>query len=401
MTKLKFPFYLQILAGMIAGAVFGLVFPQFTGWVTPIGAIFIKLLRLIVIPLIFVSIVDGVIRVGSAEKLSTIGLKTTAFYLTTNFLAVLTSLALSNLIRPGDGVQIFGAADPARAIKVFRVSDLIPDNIFAALANADTFQIIFVAIICGAGMLIIREKVPTLIRLASEANELLLSLTQGVIALAPIGVFGLLAGMVNAIDWGTLVGVGKFAAVILIGLMIHGCITLPIFFKAFSDRPLPDFLKKMQPALLTAFSTSSSSATLPVTMECIEKEAGIPKEIAGFVLPIGAVVNMDGTAIYEAAACLFVAQAIGVDLSLGQQIVVLFLSALAAIGAASIPSAGLITLTMVLTAVGLPVEGIGFLLAIDRPLDMSRTIVNVWGDMVGCVVVEGKTKKMKNIPKKN
>ncbi len=387
----KIPLHFGILLGMAAGVLFGIFFPSYVSWVTPLGSLFIKLLKMIVIPLMFVSIVDGIIRVGSAERLSVIGLKTTAFYLTTNALAVLTSLILVNWIKPGVGVKVFGEkpALPPQAPNPF---DLIPSNLFQPFLQGETLQIIFLAILFGVTLLVLRGQIPTLVTGVAEANEVLLRLTGGVIQLAPIGVFGLLAGMVHAIDWVTFVGIGKFAATILIGLLIHGVITLPLFFKLFSNRPLLPFVKMMEPALLTSFSTSSSSATLPVTMECVEKRAGIPKEIAGFVLPVGATVNMDGTAIYEAAACLFVAQALGISLDFSQQLIVFVMAALAAIGAAAIPSAGLVTLAMVLSAVRLPLDGIGFLLAIDRPLDMSRTVVNVWGDMVGCVVVEGKKK---------
>jgi len=388
----KFPLHWMILAGMLAGVLFGHFLPQYVFLAKPFGEIFLRLLKMMVVPLIFFSIVDGVTRVGSAQKLSELGLKTTAFYLTTNALAVLTSLILVNWIRPGNGVKIFGEHREA-AVATFSWMSLVPQNIFEAFVSGDTLQIIFVALFFGVGLVAIKDQVPRLVAWFREANDVSLKLTGFIINLAPLGVFGLLAGMVQAFDWQALAGIGKFAATLLIGLLIHGMITLPIFFKLFSNRPLLPFVKQMEPALLTSFSTSSSSATLPVTIECIEEKAKIPKEIAGFVLPIGATVNMDGTAIYEAAACLFVAQAIGVHLDLSQQLIVFFTAALAAIGAAAIPSAGLVTLAMVLNAVHLPLEGIGFLLAIDRPLDMSRTVVNVWGDMVACVVIEGKKKK--------
>lgn len=389
---MKLALHTQIFIGMIAGVLFGIFFPAHVHWVTPVGKIFIQLLKLLVVPLIFLSVIDGFNKVGSAKKLSELGLKTTIFYLTTNFLAVFTSLVLVNLIRPGDGVKIFGSEAPAHAAGI-NTMNFIPSNIVQSFAQADTLQVVFLAILFGSAMVALKDQIPHLKAGFAEATEVLLTLTGAFVKLAPIGVFGLLAGMVHAIDWPTFIGIGKFAAVIITGLIIHGCVTLPVFFKIFSDRPLLPFVKMMEPALLTSFSTSSSSATLPVTMECIEKKAKISKEVAGFVLPIGATLNMDGTAIYEAAACLFVAQAVGLDLSLSQQLIVFFMSALAAIGAASIPSAGLVTLALVLSAVGLPLDGIAFLMAIDRPLDMSRTIVNVWGDMVGCVVVEGKGKQ--------
>lgn len=391
MRKISVPFHYQIFIGIVFGIIFGLAFPNLVFIVKPFGVIFLKLLKLMVVPLIFVSLVDGVARVGSAERLSALGFRTAVFYLATNALSVITSLFLVNTIRPGDGVKIFGEK-PAVPPPPTDFLNFIPQNFFKSLVEGDTMQIIFVALFFGVGLVAIKEKGKMLRELFSELNEWILKIVSFVMRLAPIGVFGLLAGMVQAFDWQALQGVGKFALTLLLGLLIHGCITLPLLFKIFSKRSLKEFVKTMEPALFTSFSTSSSAATLPVTMDCIENRAKIPKDIAGFVLPIGATVNMDGTAMYEAAACLFVAQSLGIDLNLGQQLIVFFTAALAAIGAAAIPSAGLVTLAMVLTAVHLPLEGIGFLLAIDRPLDMSRTVVNVWGDMVACAVIEGTEK---------
>lgn len=386
------PFYATILAGMVLGFFYGHFFPEHVGWAEPLGTIFMKLLRMMVIPLVFVSIVDGICRAGSIEKLSSLGGKTVVYYLATNALAVLTGLVLVNVIRPGEGVTLFGNR-PEQLVSPGHLFDLIPENIFRSFAQGDTLQIIFMAIVFGIGLVVLGDKAPSLRKAVSEANELFLGLTSKIILLAPIGIFGLMAVMAKSLDWTAFSGVMKFAVTILLGLLIHGAITLVIFFKVFSKRPLGRFFKNMQPALLTAFSTSSSSATLPVSFDCIEKKEGISKEVAGFVLPVGATVNMDGTAIYEAVACLFIAQALGIELSLSAQVVVFFTASLAAIGAASIPSAGLITLAIVLTSVNLPLEGIGFLLAFDRPLDMSRTIVNVWGDMVGCAILEEQVTK--------
>lgn len=386
----SFPLYAAILAGMTLGFLFGHFFPEQAGWAAPLGTIFLKLLRVLVVPLVFISIVDGICRAGTLEKLSSLGCRSVLYYLSTNALAVVTGLVLVNWIKPGVGVTLFGN-HPDQTVSTAGFFNIIPDNIFRSFAEGDTLQIIFMAIMTGIGLVLFEDRTPSLRKAVSEANELFLGLTSRVILLAPLGVFGLMAVLAKSLDWTAFSGVMKFAFTILLGLLIHGAVTLVIFFKVFSKRPLLRFLKNMQPALLTAFSTSSSSATLPVSFECIEKREGISREVAGFVLPVGATVNMDGTAIYEAVACLFIAQAMGIELSLSAQIVVFFTAALAAIGAAAIPSAGLITLAIVLTAVNLPLEGIGFLLAFDRPLDMSRTIVNVWGDLVGCAILEEHT----------
>lgn len=385
------PFHFQILIGMILGLLWGIFLPDQVFLVAPLGQIFIKLLKMIVIPLIFVSVIDGINSVGSAKQLSKLGGRTVGYYVATNVLAVLVSLFLVNIIRPGAGVTVFGEGFEGMP-SATGLFDFIPKNIFEALANGSSLQIIFVAILLGVGMVRLEGKTANLAQWFKEVNALLMKLTGMIIALAPIGVFGLIASMTQALDWGTFLGIGKFAVTIILSLLVHGAIVLPILLKVFTGRSIKDFFLAARPALLTAFSTSSSSATLPLTLKCVQEKGKVKKEIAGFVLPVGATVNMDGTAMYEATACLFIAQALGIDLSLSQQLIVFFTASLAAIGAASIPSAGLITLALVLNAVGLPLEGIGFLLAIDRPLDMSRTTVNVWGDMVGCAVVQGKEK---------
>lgn len=384
----KIPLHYAILMGMAGGALFGYLFPAYVPWVSPLGTLFLKVLKLLVVPLIFVAIVDGIARAGNLEKLSRLGGRTLAYYMVTTAFAVVTSLVLVNVIRPGEGVSFFGEKPDILEKSSISFMDFIPDNVFTAFAEAQALQVIFIAIFFGIGLVVMGERVQGLRRGIGELNLLLLKLTSGVIALAPFGVFGLIADMVHAVDLAALKGVAKFALTILAGLFIHATVTLPVLFKIFSRRSLRRFLKNVQPAILTAFSTSSSSATLPVSLECVEEKEGIPAETSGFVLPVGATVNMDGTAMYEAVACLFIAQALGVELTLASQITVFLTATLAAIGAASIPSAGLITLAIVLTAVNLPLEGIGFLLAFDRPLDMCRTSVNVWGDMVGCAVLE-------------
>lgn len=372
---------------MAFGAAYGYFLPQYVRYVDFLGVIFLKLLKLLVVPLIFVSILDGIARVGSMEKLSRLGLRTVLFYLLTTTLAVATGLILVNWIQPGNGVKIFGKAVEGAGHPTDFLN-FIPDNVFSAFTRGDTLQIIVIALFGGAALVSLGDRVETLKRGLAELNELTLKMTTFVIGMAPVGVFGLMAKMAGSIDLTAFVGIAKFAMTNILGLLIHGCITYTILFKLFTKRPYLPYLKTCEPALITAFSTSSSSATLPVTMECVEKRAGISKEVAGFVLPVGATINMDGTAIYEAAACLFVAQAIGVHLTISQQIVVFVTACLAAMGCGAIPSAGLVTLAMVLNSVNLPIEGIGFLLAFDRPLDMSRTILNVWGDMVACAVID-------------
>lgn len=390
----KIPLHIRIFLSMIAGMAFGLLLPDYTGWVHPLGLIFLKVLKMLVVPLIFISIVDGINQAGTMEKLSRLGGRTLLYYMATTALAVAVSLVLVNLIQPGAGVAIFGEKpEILETTKGIHFMDFIPDNMLGAFVEAQALQIILLALMVGLGMVALGEKVAGLRRGFSEANTLLMKITSVIIEFAPFGIFGLIAHMAGSFDLAALKGVLKFVITILAGLGIHAVITLPLIFKIFSGRSLIRFLGSVYPALFSAFSTASSSATLPITLDCVEEREGISKETAGFVLPVGATVNMDGTAMYEAVACMFIAQALGVEMSLTSQLVIFLTATLAAVGAAAIPSAGLITLAIVLTAVGLPLEGIGFLLVFDRPLDMCRTTVNVWGDMVGCAVVENKKNK--------
>lgn len=390
----KIPLHISIFIGMFAGIAFGYFLPEQTGWVHPFGVIFLKLLKMLVIPLIFVSIVDGINQAGNMEKLSRLGGKTVLYYMVTTGLAVATSLILVNLIKPGEGVTLFGEKpEILNESAGIHFMDFIPGNMLGAFVDAQALQIILIAFMVGLAMVSLGERVAGIRKGFSEANTLLMKITSVIIEFAPIGIFGLMANMVSSFDMSAINGVFKFVVTILGGLGIHALVTLPILFKLFSGRSLTRFVQSVYPALFSAFSTASSSATLPITLDCIEEREGISKETAGFVLPVGATVNMDGTAMYEAVACMFIAQALGVDMSLMSQITIFLVATLAAVGAAAIPSAGLITLAIVLTAVKLPLEGIGFLLAFDRPLDMCRTTINVWGDMIGCAVVEGKKKE--------
>ncbi len=379
-----------LLLGLVFGCLYGYLLPNHVNYVAPLGEIFLRVLKLLVVPLIFISIVDGINQAGNLDKLSKLGGKTFFYYMLTTALAVLTSLFFVNWIKPGIGVEIFGKKPDILESSSLHFMDFIPTNIVTAFAEAQSLQIILIAIIFGIGMVSISDHVQGLKVLVKESNALIMKIVSAVIAFAPIGIFGLIANMVGSFDWSVAAGVFKFASTIIISLLVHALITLPVFFKLFSGRSFTSFIKNVYPALLSAFSTASSSATLPISLDCIENREKISKEVSSFVLPIGATVNMDGTAMYESVACLFIAQALGVDLSLSSQVVIFLTATLAAVGAASIPSAGLITLAIVLSAVNLPLEGIGFLLAFDRPLDMCRTTVNVWGDLIGCAVIEGK-----------
>ena len=365
-------------------------------------------MKTIIVPLILTSIISGVANIGGASNLGKLGLKTLTYYLITSLFAILVGLTMVNLIQPGVGAdlgfqksvqEISGSGDLGNILL-----RLIPTNIFDALARADMLAIIFFSILFGYFITKINDQYKNpLINLVNAGFEVMMKLTSFIIKFAPLGIFGIVAGVVaeQAGDKAALVGIlqrlGLYMSTVLLGLIFHAFITLPLILRLYGKvNPWLHF-KAMTTPLLTAFSTSSSSATLPLTLEAVENEVGVSNKITSFVLPLGATVNMDGTALYEFVAAIFIAQAYGIHLGFVQQFVVVFTALLASIGAAGIPMAGLVMITVVLSSVGLPLEGVGLILAVDRILDMCRTTVNVWSDSCGSAVIaksEGETLKV-------
>lgn len=389
---MKFNLSTQIFVGILLGLIAGLILGHNASYIKPLGALFIRLLKMIIVPLIFASVVMGVASIGDIRYLGRIGGKTLAYYLTTTGLSVLLGLVLVNLIRPGVGAEIGLSGVPERLQKgppslLDTMMGIIPVNPFKALAEMDVLSIIAFALLFGGVLTTLGERGATILGFFDGLNEIMMRITALVMRLAPIGVFALMADMVGSTGLDILQPLAKYMAVVLLGLFIHGVGTLPFLLWLVGRVHPLSFARHMSPALATSFSTSSSSATLPLTMECIEENAGVPNRVASFVLPLGATVNMDGTALYESVAALFIAQAYGFPLTLSAQMVIFLTATLAAIGAAGIPGAGLVTMAIVLNAVGLPLEGIGLILAVDRVLDMCRTTVNVWGDAVGAAVI--------------
>jgi len=356
-----------------------------------VAEIFIRLLKMLIVPLILASMVMGVARVGDVRKLGRIGGETVAYYLVTTWASVAVGLAMVNLVRPGIGAPLLGGEVPQGATTVVSLKDIVlnlfPANPIKAMAEMDILPLIFFSLLLGGVLTTMGEKGKPLVSFFDSLNETMMRITDLVIRLAPVGVFALLARVVAQTGPGIFANLGKYMATVLLGLTIHGFITLPLILRFLGSSSPRRYVGALAPALTTAFSTASSSATLPLTMDCVERRAGVPGRIGSFVLPLGATVNMDGTALYESVAAVFIAQVYGVSLGLGQQVLVFLTATLAAIGAAGIPSAGLVTMAIVLKAVGLPLEGIGMILAVDRILDMCRTTLNVWGDAVGCAVV--------------
>tara|TARA_B100000029_G_scaffold319954_1_gene312325 strand:- start:571 stop:1659 length:1089 start_codon:yes stop_codon:yes gene_type:complete len=353
---------------------------------------------MIMVPLIFTSIILGVSSIGSGKKVGRIGLKTLLYYVCTSLMAILTGLFFSNLIKPGIGANIIANSsfDPSKIQTPGSTLDIlirmIPTNPFQALANGDMLGIIFFAIFFGIVLnMIDRTKSSKLIDIIDTFFNVIMKITQIIISLAPLGVLGLMTKTVYTSGLDIFINLAKYMLTISLGLSVHLFITLPIIIILFLHiNPIIHF-KAMASAMLTAFSTSSSNATLPVTIKCVRDNAKVSNEVSSFVLPMGATVNMDGTALYECAGVLFISQVLGVAMGIEQQLVIVVTALLASIGAAGIPSAGLVMIFIVTSAVGLtdPQVGVivGAMLAIDRPLDMFRTMVNVSSDSVGAAVI--------------
>ncbi|MCK9245175.1 MAG: dicarboxylate/amino acid:cation symporter [Candidatus Marinimicrobia bacterium] len=385
--------FLGIIGGIIAGLLLGTTIVPFAGF---IGDVFLRLLKMIIVPLIFTSITTGVIGIGGSKNFGRLCLKTIGYYLLTSLVAILTGLALVNLIRPGVGASLnLSATISATDLATGSISDIflrmIPENPIAAMAQGDILPLIFFSILLGIAITLLPLKYSnTLSDLFSAGFEVMMKITNFVIRLAPIGIFGLIAKITATTGLESFRSIGFYFITVLAGLLFHFFINLPLIILLLGRFNPYRHLKAMSPALLTAFTTSSSSATLPVTLSTAQERAGISNKISSFVLPLGATINMDGTALYECVAAMFIAQAYGIQLSAPDQLIVVFTALLASIGAAGIPMAGLVMMTIVLRAVGLPLEGIGLILAVDRILDMLRTATNVWSD-ASCALIIAKS----------
>jgi Na+/H+-dicarboxylate symporter len=391
-----------ILAGIFAGLILGVLL----GWTMGpravmfawLGELFLRALKMIIVPLIVASMIVGITSLGDVRRLGRTGLVTVTYYLVTTALAVIVGLILVNIIQPGVGA-IQAAATPQQIEQTAEFSFLdvilgmVPENLFVAAANMNILPLILFSLLFGAVLTTIGERGAPLVRLFEVVNEVIMRLVHLIMWFAPVGVFGLVAGKLGEVGGGAafveeLVKVGKYALTVMIGLFFHALVILPALLSLLGRRSPWTYLRNMIPALTTAFSTASSSATLPVTFECVESSNKVSSSSADLVLPLGATINMDGTALYEAVAAMFIAQSYGIQLGLGEQLLIFLTATLAAIGAAGIPQAGLVTMVLVLQSVGLPLEGIGVILSIDWFLDRWRTTINVWGDSVGAAVVE-------------
>ena len=366
------------------------------GWFSQLGGLFLRMLKMVAVPLIVVSLLSGVMNLGSGRGVGRMFRFTLLYYLATSMLAIVTGLVIVNLIRPGlgRGGAAAGAevesAKPLGEVLFAQIEAMIPANPIAAFAEPNFLSIITFTLAIALFALRCSESTRRTIGKASEAGlEVMMALTTAIIALAPIGVFFLIAAVTATQGPEVFISLGWYVIAVAIALAIHACITLPIILRLFARRRPMVYAKAMSPALLTAFSSASSNGTLPLTMDNVSERAGVQRKTGSFVLPLGATINMDGTALYEVVAVMFIAQMhFGELLPLTTQIVVAMTALLASVGAAGIPHAGLVMMAIILQAVGLPAEMQGVILAVDRVLDMARTAVNVWSDSCGCAVVD-------------
>ncbi|MEM8599318.1 MAG: dicarboxylate/amino acid:cation symporter [Bacteroidota bacterium] len=410
----------QIILGLILGLIYGVV-AAVNGWggfvdhwVAPWGTIFLNGLKLIAVPLVLVSLILGVASLSDLRKLSRIGGKTIGIYLATTAVAVTIGLLAVNLLQPGDYVpeamqqelaDAYGGDAQSRMDRAEAAQqrgplqflvDIVPQNFFAAVGNnGNMLQVVFMALLIGIGLIQIpREKAEPVLRVVEGLNDVVIRLVDVIMLLAPVGVFALLASAITEVAGDDpsrilrLVGaLGVYCLTVLLGLGIHVAVTYMTLLKTLSPMQIWTFFQGIGPAQLVAFSTSSSGATLPVTMERVEEKLGVSEEVSSFVLPLGATINMDGTALYQAVAAVFIAQAIGMDLALSAQLTIVLTAVLASIGTAAVPGAGIIMLVIILEAVGVPAAGIALILGVDRILDMVRTVVNITGDATVATVV--------------
>jgi len=418
----------KIVIGMLLGVIYGisahtLGFNDFTSdWIKPWGVIFVNLLKLIAVPLVFASLIKGVASLSDITRLSKIGSRTVLLYLFSTVLSVSIGLFLVNTFKPGNSfseekkyelrekysskadLKINDAKSVEENGPLQFVVDIVPVNIISSASeNRNMLQIIFFAILFGISIIVIPDEKTVYVRgFFDGINDIILYIVDLIMKFAPYGVFALLASLV--VDFGAsidlFVALGYYSVTVTLGLLLMIFVFYPILLKIFTNMPYLTFFKAISPAQMLAFSTSSSAATLPVTMDRCENNVGVSKEVSAFVLPLGATINMDGTSLYQAVAAVFIAQAFGYDLDLASQLTIVLTATLASIGAAAVPGAGMVMLVIVLSSIGIDPEGIALIFAVDRILDMLRTVVNVTGDATVATIVASSDNQLKPINKK-
>ncbi len=416
------PMHTKILLALVAGVVFGYAANRlgFAGfvvtWVRPVGTVFIKLISMVVVPLVFASLLVGTTSLKDIRSLGRIGVRTLVLYVSMTAMAVTIGLTLANLVRPGAGFsqetkqQLMDGADaqlnaPKSGLALERpaVKDLllniIPANPIRSLAEGEMLQIIFFAILVGICLTLIPpERARPFIAFFESANEVFIKMVHVVMQIAPYGVFALISAVVAELGLGILLTLIKYCAVVLLGLLIYMLTVYSAILKLLARTSVTRFFRGIRPAQLVAFSSSSSSATLPVTIKCVTENLGVSRTVSSFMLSVGASINMDGTALYQGVAAVFLAQFYGIPLDFGQQVMIVLTATLASLGTTGIPGAGIIMLAIVLRSIGVPLQGIGIIMGVDRFLDMCRTAVNITGDSVCTMVIAATEGQLNEIP---
>ena len=410
--------YAKILIGMALGVVLGILGsvwhfePFIHAWIGPWGTIFIRLLKLIAVPLVLVSLIIGVVNLRDIKNLSRIGLKTLLIYVCTTIVAVSIGLVMVNLMKPGsffpkdkqsEFMQRYEQTVAQKEVAMQEMQDqsplqflvdMVPENAFMAFGdNGKMLQIIFFALLFGVAIVCVgTSKTGGIVKFFNQLNLVLLKIIDFIMAFAPVGVFALMADLIVSYsgDVGIFSSLGMYALTVTVALAVIILAVYPLILKLFAKKSWKEFFKAAFPVQMLAFSTSSSAATLPLTMERTQKELGVSEEVSNFVLPVGVTINMDGTSCYQAVAAVFLAQVLGLDLTLGQMLLILATATISSIGTPGIPGGSIVMLMIVLDSVGIPIEGLALILGIDRPLDMLRTVVNVTGDMTVASVVDQK-----------
>lgn len=399
MAGKKIPLAGQIFIALVLGIITGLLMQGHAGaavkYIKPFGTLFLNLVKFVVVPIVLFSITTGVVSMGDIRKVGVIGVKTVVYYMCTTLIAVVLGLVVANIFKgifmPLSTSDIQYAAKEAPSL-IDTLVNIAPSNALKPLLDSNMLQVIVIALLFGIAAIKVGEKAKPFNSFIQSANEVSINMMESVIAYSPIGVFGLMTPVVAENGSKVLGSLGAVLAVTYIGYILHSCTVYPICVKLFAKISPITFFKEMSSAMMLAFSSASSVGTLPLNMECT-KRLGAKEEIADFCLPLGATINMDGTAIYQAVCATFIASCYGINLTLGQQLTIVATATLASIGTAGVPGAGMIMLAMVLESVNLPVEGIALVAGIDRIFDMGRTTVNITGDACGALVITGAKKE--------
>ncbi len=418
-NRMKFPkvkLHNQILIGLVLGLVCGLLFGENIVWVKPVGTAFIRLITMVVVPLVFASLLVGTASLGDIKKLGRIGGKTLLFFAVTTVIAAIIGLVLVNIVEPGSNIppetrtllmesfkyqaemKVENVQQAPSILQIFL--NIIPSNPFASFSETNILQIIFFAIFFGITLTLIpNEKADVILKFFEGLNDVMIKMVLIIMKAAPIGVFALIASIIGEFGQGIIMSLFSFLLVVIAGCLIHLFTVYPLSLRYLSKYSIRKFFKGIRPAQYIAFSSTSSSATLPINMQVCEKDLNIPPQICSFVLPLGATINMNGSSLYQAVSAVFITTVLGIDLSVTQQIYIVFIATLSAVGTAGVPAASIVMLAMVLSAMNIPLDMIALVLGVDRIVDMFRTTVNITGDACCAVYIassEGELRKEGN-----